>query len=407
MDNKTYLSSQQELLSSITGRLDYLKSIASDLSGSADSFDFAFAELLSYLNDATEFSISTPEFTPLVDCSPHSMFGKLCNRAARAFRAPYAHIGFGGSSLSLLMTIGKILPLYSARNRSIALMDSLCHQSVLGGIDIANYNGVKINREYVPSLGVAAPINFEMVKTAVEKFGSHNISTLIYNPVSYDGLRNRADEKKIFYFCEEKNITVIGDFAWSPYYGMEGYGEESGSLIDHCHISVTSPHKKGLFPSPTSVILYRDKALQELFVEAGRLGWATTSPSYQNLMLVDFRLALIETGIISERLSKVVGFSQTLRAKLRNISDELIVLDPLLVGADYQDPAHILLSSHQSGLDCRLLARELQKTARLDLEKSTKQTVLFLAGGAQLHQIDHITSAFSDALSTLKSTGDE
>jgi len=406
MDNVAYLTAQQPLLKTILAKLDCLIQIATDPNETADVFDFCFADFHSFLNDVTEFSISTPGFSALTDLSPDSLMTGLCQRTAQAMRAPFACLSFGGSSHSLLMTIGKILPGWMNGDKaSLLLVDPLCHQSVLGGLDIGRWGAVKLHRTYCKALGVMAPITLETVKAAVEDRGSHNVAALIYNPISYDGFRNIMEENKIFVYCLEHNIKVICDFSWSPFYGFQGYDGRTGSLIDHAHISICSPHKKGLFASPVSIILYRDQALEREFVDAGRLGWVTTSPSYGSLMLVDFRLTLIETDVISEQLTEIISISEHLRSEINRISPQLKVIEPDAIGGDYQDPAHLLISSGDSGFDCRKLTKWLGQNARLDLEKSTKQTALFLVAPSHQPVLNQIISHFSEACAALEING--
>jgi len=406
MDNKTYLLAQEQLLETISLRVNHLKRIASEPNGNENAYDFAVAEFYSHLNDIVEFSISSPGFTALTDFTPHGLMRNLCDRTAKVMRAPYAHIGFGGSSLSMLMTVGKILPEWiDKKSGSVVLVDPLCHQSVLGGLDIGKWQAVKLHRDYVSSLGLAAPLKLETVEAAVKANGSRKVAALVYNPISYDGFRNLEEEKKVFSFCEERNIKVIGDFAWSPFYGFEGFDEQPGTLLDNCHLCITSPHKKGMFPSPASVVLYRDYSLRRMFIEAGRLGWATTSPHYGTLMLIDYRLVLIEKGAVSERLTKISNSSKYLRENIGQLSDDIMVVEPCQVEATYQDPSHLILSSHQSRVDCRDLAYWLKQNACLDLEKSTAQTALFLVGSSHIPKCSEIISIFSEAITSIKLSG--
>jgi len=407
MDNDIYLKAQQQFLNWMSAKLEKLQRHVDNPYGTANDYDFAFAELYSQLNDITEFSISTPGFTALTNLNPESLMGNLCMRTARAFRAPFAYLSFGGSSHSLLMMIGKILPGWLKDEKtSIILIDPLCHQSVLGGLDIGRWQAVKLHRQYYSELGVVAPLTLETIQVAVRKHGSHKISAIVYNPVSYDGFRNLKAEREIYAYCIANDIKVIGDFSWSPFFGFEGYGDVSGALTDYTNISICSPHKKNLFQSPVSILLYEDSSLTSEIIDAARLGWATTSPSFGTLMLVDYRLALIENGVIAKQLSKIVSTSDHLKQKINQINIPLNVVGPEDIGASYSDPAHLLLSSQNSGLDCRKLSQWLSQNVYLDLEKSTKQTALFLVSAAHQPKINQIVSALSEACSVLEINGD-
>lgn len=119
-------------------------------------------------------------------------------------------------------------------------------------------------------------------------------------------------------------------------------------------------------------------------------------------MLVEFRLTLIEAGVISEQLSEIVSISEHLKSEFNQISTQLKVIEPNAIGGDYQDPAHLLISSGNSGFDCRQLTNWLRQHAHLDLEKSTKQTALFLVAASHQPALNQITSHFLEACTALE-----
>ena len=402
MSNQSYLTAQLDVLEAMSHRLQALRAIALDPEGDTNVYDYAFADFYSGLSDLAEFSISTAGFSGLNDIHPESFLYNLCERTAAVFRAPCARLCLGGTSHSMLMLIGKILPEWVDRRRTIVLTDVQCHQSVLGGVDIGRWEMCKLSRDYHAKFGVSAPLTLESVIKTTKAVGTEKIAALVYNPVSYDGFRNCAQEQDIYNFCQKNGIKVLCDFAWSPAYSLYPSDNQTASLLDYCDSCASSPHKKGLFPSSVSVLLFKDRAMTSHVIEAGRLGWFTTSPSYGLLQLIDFRLVQMEMGLITTALADVVEVSQNLRAAFDNISPYLHCVQPHDVGADYQEPSHILLSSQESGLDCRVLCKWLSEHAYTDWEKASKQTGLFLV--SQRHKplqariIDDLERALSAAV---------
>lgn len=403
MSDHSYLKAQLDVLDAVSQGLKALRLIALDPDGNANTYDYAFAEFYSGLSDFAEFSISTAGFSGLNDTRSESFLYNLCERTAAIFKAPCARLCLGGTSQSMLMLLGKILPEWVKEpRRTIVLTDVQCHQSVLGGVDIGRWDMCKLSRDYNPKLGVSAPLTLETVRLAAKAIGAEKIAALVYNPVSYDGFRNCEQERKIYNFCQKHGIKVLCDFAWSPAYSLYPSDNQNVSLLDNCDSCASSPHKKGLFPSSVSILLFKDKTMASHVIEAGRLGWFTTSPSYGLLQLVDFRLVQMEMGLITTALADVVEVSQNLRAAFDDLSPYLYCVQPRDVGADYQEPSHILLSSQNSGLDCRVLSAWLSKHAHTDWEKASKQTGLFLV--SQRHKllqsriIDDLERALSTAL---------
>lgn len=385
MSDRLYLNEQTEMLQSLQRQLTDLKGITSDPAGKSDDFDYDFAAFCSTISDISEFSISTAGFTALTDMRPKSFMDDLCSRAANVFNAPHARFCFGGTSQSMLMLIGKILPeTMKDKRRTIVLADTQGHQSDLGGIEIGRWDMVKLGREYLPRLGVSKPLTLETVKAAVEANGAEKIAALVYNPVSYDGFRSRAQEEAIYAYCRECAIFVIADFAWSPAYSLYPDGGLPVSLLDYCDVCATSPHKKGLFLSAVSLILFKDEAMADRVTEAGRLGWMTTSPSFGLLQSVDFRLTEMERGEVTRALTDVIEISQNLRHWFNQLSPHVRCVKPSDIDADYQCPSHLLLSSRTSGIDCRQIGKWLSENALTDLEKTTRQTCLYLV--AQTHK---------------------
>lgn len=408
MSDRPYLTAQLDVLNAMLKGVEHLKSIASNPNGNADDYDYSFASYCSDLSDLSEFSISTKGFSALTDTSIGSFMHNLCSRTANVFNAPYARLCFGGSSQSMLMLVGKILPgRVKDKRRTIAMVDVQGHQASLGGIELGHWDMVKLDRKHFPLLGVSAPLTLETVKAAADANGTEKIAALIYNPISYDGFRNRAEERKIFEYCRRNGILVICDFAWSPAYSLYQNAEEPISLLDYCDSCCCSPHKKGLFNSSVSVLLFKEPAMAEQVTEAGRLGWMTTSPSYGLLQLVDYRLAKIESGEAIQALNDVVEISQNLRHWFNQLSPHMYCVKPSDVGADYQCPSHLLLSSGKSGIDCRKIGKWLSENALTDVEKTTKQTCLYLVSQTHKPLQSRLIGDLAEAISVLKTSGKE
>ncbi|PHS34926.1 MAG: hypothetical protein COA91_13875 [Robiginitomaculum sp.] len=403
MADRPYLTAQQDVINAMMRGVQHLKSIADDPQGNADDYDYAFAEFFASLTNITEYSISTKGFTGLTDMRSGGFMANICGRTAKVFRAPHARLSFGGTSLAMMMLVGVVLPQWVDRKRrSILLTDNLGHQCVLGGSIIGQWDVVKIERDTVKHIGVSKPLTLRLVRAAVEANGPHNIAALVYNPMSYDGFRNRKEELKIFAYCRKHGIKVIADMAWSSVYSIVPDQELQGSLLDFCDACCTSPHKRSLFPSSVSIALFREQQRAEQFTEAGRLGWATTSPAFATLMLVDFRLVQIESGLVAKQLAIVEAISRNLRTCFDELSPHLRVVKASDVGADYQDPAHILVSSARSDIDCRTLIEWLSENSYTDWEKANRQTGLFLVSNHHRNIQSQIIDDLAEAINAIQ-----
>ncbi len=403
MPDRPYLTAQQDVINAMMRGVQFLRSIADDPQGNADDYDYAFAEFYASLTNLTEYSISTKGFTGLTDMRSGGFMDNLCGRTAKVFRAPHARLSLGGTSLAMLMLVGVVLPQWvDCKRRSILLTDNLGHQCVLGGSIIGQWNVVKIERDIAQHIGVSKPLTLGLVRAAAKANGPHNIAALVYNPMSYDGFRNRREERKIFTYCDKHGIKVIADMAWASVYSIAPNHEGQGHLLDFCDVCCTSPHKRSLFPSSVSIALFRDKRQANQFTEAGRLGWATTSPAFATLMLVDLRLTQIESGLVAKQLAIVEAISRNLRICFDELSPHLRVVKTSDVGADYQDPAHILVSSERSGIDCRKLIKWLSENLHTDWEKANRQTGLFLVSNHHRDIQPQIISDLAEAINAIQ-----
>jgi hypothetical protein len=303
----------------------------------------------------------------------------------------------------MMMLVGVVLPQWvSRKRRSTLLIDSSSHQCVLGGSIIGQWNVIKMERDIVTQIGVSKPLTLNLVRAATEAIGSDKIAAIVYNPMSYDGFRNCKEEGRIFAYCQKRGIKVIADMAWSSVYSIAPSHDGQGHLLDFCDACCASPHKRSLFPNSVSIALFRDKQQADQFTEAGRLGWATTSPAFSTVMLVDFRLTQIESGLVAKQLAIVEAISRNLRICFDELSPHLRVVKASDVGADYQDPAHILVSSERSGIDCRELIRWLGDNADTDWEKANQQTALFLVSNQHCDIQSRIIGDLAEAINALQ-----
>ena len=169
-------------------------------------------------------------------------------------------------------------------------------------------------------------------------------------------------------------MTVV-DAAWGSLTGLDK--ESTNRLPLEADIVITSPHKKGLSPSPLGAFLSSKEDIVVIYDEALKLGFASTSISYLQLSAFDYSLERISLTDIPALLHRVGDLRTQLEESIFELAPSVEVISAANVHADLQDNAHVLLKlpNTLSGHD---LTHFLSSHHYIHCEKSTKQTILLL-----------------------------
>ena len=362
------------------------------------------SEIYSRLWDFAEHSISHRGFN-LPSALGEGPVNRVNDLLAGLYGGKFASLSFGGSSGALLTLLTAVLPkLYPDRN--LILFDDVCHQSTIGGLIFGRWKAVRLIRDIKPEHQTVCPLTFDRVKDIIERHGPEKFAAIILVLPSYDGFRSPSEDKQIYDYAESYGISVIVDGAWDA---LRFRRPESSPLSSICDVWITSPHKRGLTPSSLGCILTNSETIASLWDEALDLGFRSSSVSFVEIMIAEYRLAQITCGDWNASFDQAEHAAGLLSNRIHEIHANLHIVSPADVEAETHDPTHILISTHKiEGFDARQWAAVLSNEFELDVEKATSSTLLLLCGSpVHLAQIDDIIfcmkKAFTRTLSQMPS----
>lgn len=354
-------------------------------------------EIYSRLWDFAEHSISHQDFTlpSAVGTGPvHKVNDLLC----RLYGAKFSSLSFGGSSGAMLTILTAVLPKLHP-TRDLILFDDVCHQSTIGGLIFGRWKAVRLVRQKHPEHQTPFPLTFDDAKRMIERHGRHRFAAIILVLPSYDGYQSPSECRKIYEYAQSHGITVIVDGAWDSL-RFRRDASLIPALSSICDIWISSPHKRGLTPSSLGCILTDNESIARFWDEALELGFRSSSVSFVELMIAEYRLSQVVAGDWNEDLARADNAARRLHKRITDIHPDLYVIPPDEVRAELSDPNHILISTHKiPQLDAREWADTLSSNFGLDVEKATTTTILLLcASPDHINHIDHIVSSFKQAL---------
>lgn len=356
-----------------------------------------FAELYSRLVDYAEHSISNPGLN-LPTAVGQSVSQRVNHLLAKIYGGKYACVSYGGTSGTILTLLIAVLPKFHL-DRKIILYDSLCHQSVVGGLVFGRWQAVEIKREVKFQHGTSKPLKLNAIQGLVEECGAENVAAIFLVIPTYDGFRSPSEEQKIYLYAKSLGITVITDAAWGSVNFLASRENNRVHSLD-CDVLVTSPHKRGMTPSSIGCIVTNDKQIAELWDQALDLGFHSSSLSFVDTMIAEHRLSQILCGEWDFALDRAEEAALIIRERVSEIHPEIYAVAPEHLETEQFDTAHILIStSNMRDLDARLWAKRLSEDFSIDVEKATATTILLLCG-SPIHytQIDNTLNAMRSAL---------
>jgi len=192
------------------------------------------------------------------------------------------------------------------------------------------------------------------------------------------GFRNHSHEREICTFLQSLNITLVNDGAWGP---MATKRNAAGAeLLSQCSdVNITSLHKRGVTGSLGCMTTDRED-IARLWDMALDLGFRSTSPSFVSAMVAEHRLAQLLNGDWDEKIAQSTRGSNDLRRRVNEIHENIYIVTPEMVGADFGDPAHVLISTTSLPIDARLWGHVLSDEYGIQVEKVTKKSMLLLMG---------------------------
>lgn len=355
-----------------------------------------FVDLYSKLWDFSEHSISHKGFNlpSALGTSPVKHVNVLLSKL---YGEQYASLSFGGSSGALLTLLTAVIPKLQP-NRHIILFDDICHQSTIGGLIFGRWKTVRLHRKKHPEHQTVSPVTLETVKDIVEHHGPSQFAAIVLVLPSYDGFRSPTEDQKIYDYAHSQGIIVIVDGAWDAL-RFRRSKSIAPPLSSICDVWITSPHKRGLTPSSLGGILTNNSSIARLWDEALDLGFRSSSVSFIEVMIAEYRLEQVISGYWDKSFSKAERAAELLRKRIKEIHPDLFIVQPEHVQAETCDPSHILICTrHISNFDAREWAKTLSNEFALDVEKVTASTLLLLCGSPDhLIKIDEIISVLKES----------
>lgn len=356
-----------------------------------------FSDLYSKLWNYAEHSISHQGFD-LPSALGHRPVHKVNELLCKLYGSEFASLSFGGSSGAMLTLLTAVFPkIYPQRD--LILFDEVCHQSTIGGLIFGRWKAVRLPRDTHKESESTCPVRFDALKRTIELHGPKNFAAIILVLPSYDGFRSPSEDYKIYQYAKAAGIPVIIDGAWDSLRFLEPE-LETPPLCSICDVWISSPHKRGLTPSPLGCILTDNKSIARLWDEALDLGFRSSSVSFVDIMIAEHRLSKILFGQWDDNFAKACLAAQQLRKRISEVHPDLKVITPSDVQAETQDSTHILISTQNiPQLDARDWAAALANDFGIDVEKATSSSILLLCGSpAHLPRIDSIILDFRDAI---------
>ncbi len=362
-----------------------------------DHLSKIFSNIYSTLWEFAEHSISHRGFS-LPSSSDLGPVNRVNILLTELYGGRFASLSFGGSSGALLTLLIAVFPKLCPE-RDLILFDDVCHQSTIGGLIFGRWTAVRLVREHQPEYETVRPLTLEKVKDLVELHGPHRFAALVLVLPSYDGFRSPSEDIKIYNYAKSNGISVVVDGAWDAL-RFRSPKNEKPALSSICDVWITSPHKRGLTPSSLGCILTENEAIARLWDEALDLGFRSSSVSFVDIMIAEYRLEQITTGAWDRFFEHAEKAAKKLSERIQDVHPALRIVKPTDVGAETHDPTHILISTHDiENLDARRWAAVLSSEFAVDVEKSTASTLLLLCGSPEfLTQIDEILFRLKAAL---------
>lgn len=364
---------------------------------STDRLSTLFYETYSRAWDFAEHSISHHSFSlpSARGAGPVHRTNKLLSDL---YGAKFSSLSLGGSSGALLTILTAVLPKIQPA-RDLILFDSICHQSAIGGLIFGRWKAIRMIRATHAEHQTVFPLTLASVRSTLEHHGPDKFAAIILVLPSYDGYQSPSECEAICAYARSHGITVIVDGAWDSLRFRRPQSQVP-ALSSISDVWISSPHKRGLTPSSLGCVLTDSEVIARYWDEALELGFRSSSISFVEVMIAEYRLSQVVAGEWNEDLNRADEAARQLRKRIPEIHSNLYVVRPADVQAAYHDPSHILLSTNRiDGLDARDWAETLSNHFAFDVEKATASTLLLLCGSpAHLNQIDQILACLKKAL---------
>ncbi|MEM0985905.1 MAG: SET domain-containing protein-lysine N-methyltransferase [Pseudomonadota bacterium] len=345
-------------------------------------------DLMSDLADRTGYSISSPGFSSLTDSRGNiAEFNRVL---ATGYGAAAARVGVSGASNAIGTVLGGVVPRY-APGRDIVLCDAMAHKSAHGGIIVSGRKAGLVGRDIDAATGTPLPIALHSLASWIERH-AERIAALFLTSTSYEGFdTNLAPIKAL---CAEWGILLVTDGAWASPYGL--FPGFPSNPIAHADVVILSPHKAGLAPCQTSIVLFSSDRLAELYDEMGEIGFATTSPNQSMLAIAEHRICNGLEGIADWEAG--LALARSLRRQISEVHPALKVIEPKDVGAPSGNPTHVLIDCSALGIDGRSWAEALSRDRCIDVELATERSVLMVMGRTPPFTADELSEALRATL---------
>lgn len=312
----------------------------------------------------------------------------------RSYDARNGRLMLHGSSLA---NIGIGLALRARLGRPLRMIvDRSCHASVAGSLALASAEVLWLQRRYHHGLTVQPPFMAEDVMAALKTNGKVDVVWLTLP--TYDGILP-ADIEAIRRACDEHDAMLIIDSAWGANLGLLEQAGFPPSPARHAHATVISLHKHGLGLSGASVVLFNDTALMAEFDRFCDAGLSSTSPPFYAVAVLEAAYEAWQGDDGQQAAKDIVAAARAFQAAMADLPGIVPVTPEGLERGFVCDPSHQLFLVRDTGFTGYHILQELGSTYRIDAEKATLTSILFLFGPEQVSCWPQIVEAVREILS--------
>ncbi|WP_371396774.1 DegT/DnrJ/EryC1/StrS family aminotransferase [Fretibacter rubidus] len=324
----------------------------------------------------------------------HGPMGQFNQQIAEAAAVPFARIGFMGTSSVNESALGHVMPqLTKAGDKSVVLLDSAAHTSLLAAIAISGQTVVWLNRRYDADLDVQNVPTACAIEAALRL--NPAIETVAITSPDYNGCV--ADIAAISKVCERHKAFLYVDGAWGVGCGIiEGYPANPVTL--GATAASVSFHKKGIGLSQTSCLYSRNAAFTTHY-DSQSLDHFTTSPSYLALGFAQVMHTELTHGEVGDDWARIPDLHKSLAARTADIHPKIWVLGPQDSGAQTADPSHLLFYLGDIGISGFDMVSAMAQLG-YDCEKGTFKTLLILLSPSLLGQEEALIKALHRSVKT-------
>lgn len=318
----------------------------------------------------TDISVSSHSFGNLT--SKEGVFAQAQKLAAKAYgadRTLFVVHGTTGSNFIVLSMLAREKPhckVLTTRN---------IHKSLLNAAEDYGIDLIYLPVNYDDKWEIFIPPSTKQVKEALKKH--KDVHAVILTNPTYEGLSCKLKEIVKVIREHDPKIKIIVDEAWGAHFC---FSKKLPKCAMACgvDIAVQSTHKQGGALQQTSMIHAKKKNANLNLLEECFEKYTTTSPAFHLLASLDAAREFMQTQGEKE-MDRLINVANALSKKLSKQGLKILtkeICEEWKDNIESIDQTKVLV--RVDGLDGVKVANDLEDRFNVVVEKSTKNTILFL-----------------------------